>query len=157
MIWLTAVACLVIGLVVGALFASRSNASPARVKELENQIRYLKDKHNNYRDDVSDHFSMTAELVQHMTESYKEVYQHLATGAQSLCSNEVANRLLPASSESVFESNGSNDDSEFRGLNPPKDYAAKQSPRQKGALAEDFGLDKSKSSVDEDNSAQQTH
>ena len=85
---------------------------------------------------------MTAELVQHMTESYKEVYQHLASGAQDLCSNEVAGKLLPAETDAVFESNESPE--ETGGLIPPKDYATKQSPKQKGALSEQFGLEKTK-------------
>ena len=141
MIWLTAIACLVIGIVIGLIFSSRLNSSASRVKELENQIRDIKDNHLVYRDNVSDHFSMTADLVQHMTESYREVYQHLASGAQDLCSNEVASKLLPAGSDAVFESN--DDSNAAGGLNPPKDYAAKQDPSQKGALSEEFGINKS--------------
>ena len=141
MIWLTAIACLVIGIVIGLIFSSRLNSSASRVKELENQIRDIKDNHLVYRDNVSDRFSMTADLVQHMTESYREVYQHLASGAQDLCSNEVASKLLPAGSDAVFESN--DDSNAAGGLNPPKDYAAKQDPSQKGALSEEFGINKS--------------
>lgn len=143
------------GIVVGVIFASRLNTSPSRVQELENQIRELKENHDKYRGEVSDHFSMSAELVQHMTESYKEVYQHLALGAQDLCSNEVASKLLPASSDTVFE-NREHEEPEA-GIIPPKDYAAKQSPSQKGALSEDFGIDKTKSGEDEDNPPPQTH
>ena len=111
------------------------------MQELESQIRDIKDNHLVYRDNVSDHFSMTADLVQHMTESYREVYQHLASGAQDLCSNEVASKLLPAGSDAVFE--GNDDSKAASGLNPPKDYAAKQDPSQKGALSEEFGINKS--------------
>lgn len=152
MIWLTAIACLAVGIVTGVLFASRLNASPSRVQELENQIRNLKENHTSYRDNVSDHFSMTADLVQHMTESYKDVYQHLASGAQDLCSDDVASKLLPAGSDAVFETSVESDTSS--GLIPPKDYAAKQDPDQKGALSEDFGLNKSKLMIDEDTSTQ---
>ena len=94
-----------------------------------------------YRDNVSDHFSLTADLVQHMTESYREVYQHLASGAQDLCSNEVASKLLPAGSDAVFNSDESSETT--GGLNPPKDYAVKLDPSQKGALSEEFGINKS--------------
>ena len=147
MIWLVGIGCLAIGIVVGVVFASRLNLSPSRIQELEKEILDLQESHTDYQENVSDHFSMTAELVQHMTESYKEVYQHLATGAQDLCSNDVARKLLPADSDAVFESNGNEKPA---GLIPPKDYAAKQNPEQKGALAEDFGLGKSKSTSDDD-------
>ena len=66
-LWLLAIGCLAIGVVVGVVFASHLKTSPSRVQELENQIRSLKESHGEYRDSVSDHFSMTAELVQHMT------------------------------------------------------------------------------------------
>ncbi|MDP6535325.1 MAG: DUF1043 family protein [Gammaproteobacteria bacterium] len=141
MIFLSLIAGLAVGVIIGVLFASRVNGG-SRVQELENQIHSLKENHGEYRDSVSDHFAMTAELVQHMTESYKEVYQHLASGAQDLCSHEVASKLLPAESDAVFESNGNQ--KENGGLIPPKDYAAKQNPEQKGALSEEFGLEKTK-------------
>jgi uncharacterized membrane-anchored protein YhcB (DUF1043 family) len=148
MIWLTAIACLVVGVVIGVVFSSRLNSSASRVLELENQIRDIKDNHLAYKDNVSEHFSLTADLVQHMTESYRDVYQHLASGAQDLCSNEVASKLLPAGSDAVFDSN---EDSETTGgLNPPKDYAAKQYPSQKGALSEEFGINKSISHNEEE-------
>jgi uncharacterized membrane-anchored protein YhcB (DUF1043 family) len=148
MIWLTGIACLLIGVVIGVVFSSRLNSSASRVIELENQIRDLKDNHVTYRDNVSDHFSLTADLVQHMTESYREVYQHLASGAQDLCSNEVASKLLPAGSDAVFYSN--EDPETAGGLNPPKDYAVKQDPSQKGALSEEFGINKSISHNEEE-------
>ncbi len=140
MIYLAAITCLAVGVVVGVLFASKLNIGSSRVQELESQVRTLKENHNEYRDSVSDHFSMTAELVQHMTESYKEVYQHLASGAQDLCSTEVAGKLLPTETDAVFETNDTPE--EANGLIAPKDYATKQSPQQKGALSEEFGLEK---------------
>jgi uncharacterized membrane-anchored protein YhcB (DUF1043 family) len=118
------------------------------VLELENQIRDIKDNHLTYKDNVSEHFSLTADLVQHMTESYREVYQHLASGAQDLCSNEVASKLLPAGSDAVFDSNENS--ATTSGLSPPKDYAAKQDPSQKGALSEEFGINKSVSHNEEE-------
>ena len=118
------------------------------MRELENQIRQIKDNHREYKDSVSDHFGMTAELVHHMTESYREVYQHLASGAQDLCSSEVASKLLPAESDAVFESPSSSEDNNE--LVPPRDYAAKQSPDQKGALSEDFGIEKTKPTDEDD-------
>lgn len=145
MVWLIAIVSLAVGMVIGAMLASRMNVSPSRVQELENQIRNLKESHSDYRDSVGDHFAMTAELVHHMTESYREVYQHLAAGAQDLCSPDVANKLLPADSDAVFDNPQS--EPEPSSLIPPKDYAAKQDPEQKGALDEGFGLDSNKQST----------
>ena len=155
MIWVTAIACLAVGVIIGVVFSSRLNSSATRVQKLENQIREIKDNNLTYRDNVSDHFSMTADLVQHMTESYREVYQHLASGAQDLCSNEVASKLLPAGSDAVFDSN--EEPEAAGGLNPPKDYAVKQDPSPKGALSEEFGILKSISNSEEEASNQPKH
>lgn len=154
MTWLIGIGALALGVVVGLLIATRLNASPSRIRELENQIRELKDNHAEYRDSVSNHFSMTAELVQHMTESYRDVYQHLAGGAQDLCPSDVAGKLLPAESDAVFEVGSKNED--LSPLIPPRDYAAKQSPDQKGALAEDFGIEKSTPAANEETAIPQS-
>ena len=148
MIWFISGGAFALGAIVGLLAASRLHVSPSKIRVLEKQIRQLQDNHSEYRESVSDHFGMTAELVQHMTESYRDVYQHLASGAQDLCSGEVASKLLPAESDAVFET--SSDPEETNPLAPPRDYAAKQSPDQKGALSEDFGLDKTAPVNDED-------
>lgn len=152
MIWIVGAVSLIAGVLIGGAFANKLNIRPSRVQELEKEIRDLKDGQLQYQDSVSDHFSMTAELVQHMTESYKEVYQHLATGAQDLCSAEVASKLLPAGRDAVFETSNEQEDNSVL---PPKDYAAKQDPDQKGALSEDFGLNKNRQDKGDDESSDQ--
>lgn len=146
-IWLIGIACLAVGLVIGAAFASRLGGGPARVRELEEQLRRLRESDREYRESVSEHFNTTAGLVKQMTESYKDVYQHLASGAQSLCSAEVASRLLPRSNDGVFENEAVIDEP---GVLPPKDYDANPDPSRKGALAEDFGLEKPKLETEAD-------
>ena len=136
-IWLIAVGCIAAGVVLGVVLTDNLGTASHRVKNLENQIKTLRESHVEYKDSVSEHFNTTAELVQKMTESYKEVYQHLASGAQDLCTTEVASKLLPASSDAAFET--PNEDQESV---PPKDYATKKSPNQIGALSEDFGIEK---------------
>src|SRR5690606_38614774 len=85
MVWLSAIGCLAIGIVIGFIISGRTKAAPSKLTDLEKQLEELQNSHNRYREEVSSHFSMTAELVQQMTDSYRDVYQHLATGAQELC------------------------------------------------------------------------
>jgi len=145
MLWLTGIVCLAAGLVAGLLIGKKVQAgSPARLTELEAQMQELQRHHADYREHVSEHFNTTAELVQQMTESYRDVYQHLATGAQQLCTEDVASKLLPASEQAVFAGDQEKDDS----LEPPKDYAPKKSPGP-GALSEEFGLDKNNTRPDD--------
>ena len=142
MIWIIGLGCLALGVVLGAVFANRLGGTPTRIKELESQIKAVEERHDQYKNDVSEHFEVTSELIQQMTQSYRDVYQHLAMGAQDLCSTEVANKMLPVGSDAVFETAAPRE--EAIGFNPPKDYAAKEKPDQIGALSEDFGLEKTK-------------
>lgn len=140
MTWIIVASSLLVGVVIGFLIGGKLNANPSRVKELEAQLREAKETDRRYRDNVSDHFSMTADLVHHMTESYREVYEHLASGAQDLCPEDVAGKLLPTKTDAAFNDEASA--VELGALVPPKDYAAKATPNQKGALSEAFGLEK---------------
>ena len=65
---------------------------------------------------------------------------YLASGAQDLCPEDVAGKLLPTKKDAGFSDEAS--EGEIGALVPPKDYAAKATPDQKGALSEDFGLEK---------------
>lgn len=139
MVWVTGFICLATGAAAGYFLASRVNAGPTKISELEQQLQDLQRSHARYRDEVSEHFSTTADLVQQMTDSYRDVYQHLASGAQDLCSGEVASRLLPASGDGLPDPALLSDDARVL---PPRDYAPKQNPGQSGALSEGFGLEK---------------
>lgn len=154
MLWLIGIGFLAVGIAIGYFLAGRVKNNPSKIVELEQQIQDLQRSNSRYRDEVSEHFSTTAELVQQMTDSYKDVYQHLASGAQDLCSGEVASKLLPASSEAVFgiaqsENNDEDSDDGDGEIQAPKDYAPRQNASQSGALAEDFGLEKIKETDDD--------
>lgn len=152
MIWLTGITCLAVGLAAGLLLARIIKGdNPARVNELENRLQDLQRDQAEYRNQVSEHFNTTAELVHQMTESYRDVYQHLASGAQNLCTEDVASKLLPAGEQKMFasEEDSAEEDNttdEAQGndsIEQPKDYAPKKSPGP-GALSEEFGLEKEK-------------
>lgn len=144
MIWLTGIVCLVVGVVAGFFLAPRvSSSSPSKIEQLETKIQELQRHHADYRDHVSEHFSATADLVQNMTESYRDVYQHLSRGAQDLCNEEVAVKLLPPADHSMFSGTDGNS------IEPPKDYAPRRDGNQSGALSEGFGLERQKPMDDE--------
>ena len=144
-IWFTAIGSLSVGIVIGTAFTRRLGTHAARVKELEKKIEDIKESHEEYRENVSEHFNVTSELMSEMTGKYREVYEHLAGGAQDLCSTQVAEKLPPIQSDAVFEK-GIPDDEPGQ-LDAPKDYATKSNPSQVGALSESFGLKKPKDDV----------
>jgi hypothetical protein len=101
-----ALACL------GGAFAAGRRTSPgsARARELEVVVEDLRKDHecalseleaakdelkrrerelDRYRDDVSDHFTGTSELLRELTLQYRAVYDHLAQGAALLCPDDA--------------------------------------------------------------------
>ena len=141
-IWFIAIGCLAVGIVIGTAFTRQLGSQAARVKELEEKIGRMIESHEEYRENVSQHFDVTSVLINQMTGKYKEVYEHLASGAQDLCSTEVAEKLLPIQSDAVFEKETTSN--ERVQIDAPKDYATKSDPGQAGALSENFGLQRTK-------------
>ena len=141
-IWFIAIGCLAVGIVIGTAFTRQLGSQAARVKELEEKIESMMESHEEYRENVSQHFDVTSVLINQMTGKYKEVYEHLASGAQDLCSTEVAEKLLPIQSDAVFENETTSN--EPVQIDAPKDYATKSEPGQAGALSENFGLQRTK-------------
>jgi len=80
----------VVGVICGAVVASIVLPSRREIERLTAELTALKSEHASYKGHVSKHFLKTSELVANMTASYKAVYDHLATGAQSLCSDTEA-------------------------------------------------------------------
>ena len=80
----------VVGVICGAVVASIVLPSRREIERLTEELTALRSEHESYKGHVSKHFLKTSELVANMTASYKAVYDHLATGAQSLCSDTEA-------------------------------------------------------------------
>ena len=141
---LFATLALVAGFLLGLAYAGRLGNNPSRVQELEERLGEVQAEQERYRNGVSEHFSTTAELVQRMTDNYREVYRHLADGARELCSPDVAGKLPPPDDGTVLDSVPDTGNSRAPGqasdISQPRDYAARQAPGQKGALSEEFGI-----------------
>jgi uncharacterized membrane-anchored protein YhcB (DUF1043 family) len=77
-----------IGLLLGCIATYLVFARNRRTRELQEELNQFKERFTDYRDQVTQHFMRTSELVQEMTQSYRAVYEHLANGAQRLCGDE---------------------------------------------------------------------
>ncbi len=148
-IWFIAIGSLSVGIVIGIAFTRRLGTDAIRVQHLEEKLESMSESHMEYRNNVSEHFNMTSELINQMTDSYKKVYGHLAIGAQDLCSDQVAEKLLPLQPDAMFENETVTSDQNQ--IEAPKDYATKSNPNQVGALSEGFGLKNTKVSPKNNN------
>lgn len=128
---------LLVGLVIGAALALL--LSPARrnhrrmSRERDEALANLQ----RYREEVDQHFTRTAELVNNMTASYRAVHEHLSGGARSLCS-ENGRRLAAARSLDSLPGGARDEPIPGGSVSQPLDYA----PSVQGTLSEDFGLNK---------------
>lgn len=89
-IWAWMAAAIVFGIGGGTGFFISRQIKDKRTLELEEKLTTARNELAGYRGDVNQHFLKTSLLLGKLTNNYREVYEHLATGAQKLC-NEKPN------------------------------------------------------------------
>lgn len=87
---------LAVGIGLGFLFGHT-----LRKRELA-KVSDVQDELNQYRRDVSEHFNQTAVHFQSIGRQYRDLYEHMATGAGALCDASVAGRELPFSPGAIL-------------------------------------------------------
>lgn len=97
--WLWLLAALLLGVALGAaavwIWKGRGR-DEVTVSRLDRELKA-------YKQEVSDHFVRTAELVNELTNSYKAVYEHLEGGAYRLVGEEtLRERLADVEQEPVM-------------------------------------------------------
>lgn len=164
-IWIIGIVALAIGGLIGYLLG-RSGSDAGERQTLQRQLDEAREELGGYKQEVTEHFEKTAELVNQLTQSYRDVHQHLAQGAQTLGASEAARLALKdvmqprleetqeASAPEAGENRGEgapipvitdvveNEEAE-KVPEPPRDYATK-SADEEGTLSERYGLDSDK-------------
>lgn len=89
--WVWLIIGLVVGIGVGAVGALmvRKNTGSQR------SIADLKKENEQFREEVSGHFVETARLINRMTDSYKDVFDHLSRGAETLVDDKSLRERMP--------------------------------------------------------------
>ena len=155
---LTGAVAVATGLGLGLLIGRKFSADRQKQRELERHLDRLGQEQKNYQHEVAEHFSDTAKLLRNLAESYRDVHNHLASGAENLCSEShnvpVLNRL-PESVLGVSEVDTAEVDPAT--VSAPLDYAPKSSPYETGMLNEEFGLEKPANDDDAELAEPQRH
>lgn len=134
---IAAAAALFVGLGLGLLLGRTSSPAGQKHREVERKLDEVLQEKKGYEDEVVEHFSNTAKLLNDLTESYRNVHSHLSSGATNLCQDRgpvALDQLNTTSSPSEIPAS-------LTGVQQPLDYAPKTSPDEKGMLNEEFGLD----------------
>lgn len=141
MIIIAAVA-LVIGIIIGTVLNRTVSPEATKSRALESRLQETEQKLTDYQQEVTEHFADTAKLVNNLTQSYKDVHEHLATNALRLANVDISRQLLSSSPATADDNIDSQSD---ESLEPPKDWAPKKAD-QEGTLREDYGLNEDDSS-----------
>ena len=100
-LWILGLLSFLLGSFIGCILTYTIVARNNRTHQLQIELNELTNDFRDYRDQVTHHFMRSSELVQVMTQSYRAVYEHLASGAQHLCGDNEAAALHHAATSRV--------------------------------------------------------
>lgn len=134
-----ALLALTCGCVLGALLSRTLSPQQQKARTLETKLQESEQQLNQYQQEVTDHFAETAQLVNKLTQSYREVHEHLASDALKLANVDISRQLLSNSSDDdkLMGEISINEEESFQ---PPRDWAPK-APGESNTLSEEYGLD----------------
>lgn len=140
--WTTFAAAIVAALIIGWLFSRLFQSQAGQDKSsLRRQLDELKQQHQAYQINVTEHFSRTTDLIEELNDNYNRIQNHLNQGAEQFIKPEY--RLESARNSEVsledLAPNASQSDTQF---GPRRDYAPK-TPDQEGMLSETYGFKRS--------------
>ena len=86
---------LMVIIAVAGFFAGRYFApNQQEINDLNNQLAEKDAEHQKYREQVAEHVAGSARKFNKITQEYRELYEHLATGAHDLCERRAIPREL---------------------------------------------------------------
>lgn len=108
---------------------------PKSRRTLEEELKSTNNQLQQYRTQVSDHFSHTATLVSKLTTDYATLHDYLSASAVQLGNLDIQPSLI----RSYTSEPGNKLEILNTQQNPPLDYAARRS--NVGTLSESYGLE----------------
>lgn len=135
-----AVAALIVGALIGMGLTKGLSPQEKQNRNLEHRLQKAEEQLRDYQHEVSTHFAETSQLVNSLTQSYRDVHEHLASSALKLTNPDISRQLIDAADGKLLtKPKQSKEDTEYL-KEAPRDWAPKN-PGDKGQLSEDFGLD----------------
>ena len=104
---------------------------------LRRQLDELKQQHQSYQINVTEHFSRTTQLIEQLNQQYVQIQDHLSHGAEEFIKPEYrleSARTGETKLEDLAPNNSARDPQSV-----PRDYATK-APNEEGTLSETYGL-----------------
>lgn len=80
-----AIVALVVGYFLGSRFGGKKSVA----------VREATEKHDSYKNDVREHFERTSAIMSRMVDDYRDMYKHMAEGADKLAEMHPEKRVTP--------------------------------------------------------------
>lgn len=135
---LAAVAALAVGLIIGLLIGRSSQGTTLRQRRTEQQMEELRNEYTRYQAQVNEHFMESAHMLRRFNDAFRDVNQHMARGANRLANDDEWLDELEQEKQRARLTGTKTGDGDV--AEPPRDYAPKKDPGEKGTLDESFGL-----------------
>lgn len=133
---ITGLICLLAGAGIGAftLYMLRTKLFG---RDVEQRLHEAESSLQGYQRDVAEHFAQTSQLVNNLTNAYRDVHEHLANGALKLATPAISRQILDSANNNL----GSDSKAYIneQRIEPPRDWAPKTAGT-KGTLSEDYDL-----------------
>lgn len=84
MTWEYALIGLVVGIIIGAVAMRFGNKKLREQRSLQYELEKSKAELADYREELTNHFAHSAELLDNMARDYRQLYQHMAKGSNDL-------------------------------------------------------------------------
>jgi uncharacterized membrane-anchored protein YhcB (DUF1043 family) len=123
----------IVGCLLSLLLTRSLSPSEKKSRALETRLQETEEKLSSYQEEVTVHFAQTAQLVNNLTQNYKDVHEHLAGGALKLANVDISRQLLSSGLNDGENTKLNNTEEAFQ---PPKDWAPGT-----GALSEGYDLE----------------
>ncbi len=87
MTWEYGLIGLVIGIIIGAVAMRFGNKTLRKQRSMQYELEKTKAELADYREELTNHFARSAELLDNMAHDYRQLYQHMAKGSNDLLPN----------------------------------------------------------------------
>ena len=119
-------------------FYPPSGRTSSETSELQKKLDKSNQQLKRYQQEMSDHFITVSHLAANVTQSYKQIHEHLASSAIRLASPEIGRQLLKSGGGDLsLHDNDGKPLIDLEDVQAPRDYAPKVPG---GVLSEEYGL-----------------
>ncbi|GEM78380.1 Z-ring associated protein ZapG [Vibrio superstes] len=118
--WIYAIVGLFVGIIIGVIISRVTTPQYQKQKELQKELETSKFELEQQRQDLNDHFSESAQILDNIGKEYRKLYEHMANTSNELLPN------LPAQDNPFAERLGASEassETNTSGNEAPKDYA----------------------------------